>query len=81
MIQFLSGYNAYFSVNRATNIPWIPADRLLIESDAYDNDTEIQIIEDASNAIANILGIEHDAFIEQIYQNFQRVISYVRPIE
>lgn len=80
-------YNVYFSYSVPTDAKAIfrisntPTNRLLVESDAHDNDTEIQIIKDASTTIANILDIEHDAFIEQIYQNFQKVTSYVRPIE
>ncbi len=85
--QLAEKYNVYFSYstpNDARTIARIthtPTQRLLIESDAHDEQTEIQTIEDASNTIAKILGQDDDLFVEQIYQNFQRVISYVRPID
>ena len=80
-------YNIYFSYSMPedtkaiTRISNTPIARLLIESDAHDNDTEVQTIENTMDAISGILGMEHEAIVEQIYQNFQRVISYVRPIE
>ena len=85
--QLADQYNVYFSYSTpqdakaATRIAETPTSRLLTESDAYDNESEIESIELASNAIANIFGQEIDAITTQIYQNFQKVISYVRPID
>ena len=85
--QLANQYNVYFSYSvpkdaKATaRITETPVSRLLVESDAYDTNSEIETIELATNTIAHILGQEVDAVTEQIYQNFQKVISYVRPID
>ena len=85
--QLAEQYNVYFSYSvpqdskATTRITETPVSRLLVESDAYDNDGETEAIELATDAIAHILGQEIDAVTEQIYQNFQKVISYVRPID
>lgn len=85
--QLADKYNTYFSYHTPTDAKAIgritatPMTRLLAESDAYDNDTEIQVISDTFNVLAEILGQELDAVTEQIYQNFQKVISYARPID
>lgn len=85
--QLADKYNVYFSygapqdAKAESRILNTPQERLLVESDAFDNDTAIQKIEETTNTLATIFGQEPNEFSEQIYQNFQRVISYVRPID
>ena len=85
--QIADKYNTYFSYHTPTDAKAIgriiatPTTRLLAESDAHDNDTEVQIISDTVNILAGILGQEYDCINEQIFHNFQKVISYVRPID
>ena len=67
VIQFLSGYNAYFSVNRNTKIPLIPMDKLLIESDAPDGLP--------SPANLPFLYLQLGVNAEQINQNFKRFLD------
>lgn len=85
--QIADKYNVYFSYSAPqdakseSRILQTPHTRLLTESDAYDNDTAIQKIEDVTNAIATLTDQDTAECSEQIYQNFQKVISYVRPID
>lgn len=85
--QLANQYNLYFSYSvpqdakTTARIIETPISRLLVESDAYDTESEMESIEMATNAIANILGQEIDIITEHIYQNFQKVTSYVRPID
>ena len=67
VIKFLSDYNAYFSVNRATKIPLIPTDKLLIESDAPDGIP--------SPANLPFLYLQLGINAEQIHQNFQGFLN------
>lgn len=67
VIRFLSDFHAYFSVNHAAKIPLIPADRLLIESDAPDGLP--------SPANLPFLYLQLGVNTEQINQNFQRFLN------
>ena len=67
VVRFLSDYDAYFSVNRATKIPLIPADKLLIESDAPDGLP--------SPANLPFLYLQLGVQSAQIEQNFQRFLN------
>lgn len=86
--QIAEKYNMYFSYNlhditeKNTNIiRSTPPSRILTESDASDPTTQIQHICASVENISKILNFSQDETINQIYDNFQRMISYVRPIE
>lgn len=81
-------YNMYFSYNSAhtdgkfpERVAVTPTTRILIETDTFDSESEIEILQETSDIIASIRGCTPDEVVEQTYQNFQRVISYVRPID
>lgn len=88
-IQILADkYNMYFSYSNAhtdgkfsERVAATPSDRLLIETDTFDAESELEILRSASDTIASIRGCTTDEIVEQTYQNFQKVISYVRPID
>ena len=67
VIGFLADSNSYFSVHTGTKIPLIPADKLLIESDAPDGmDSPV-----ALPFLYQQLGVK----AEQIYDNFERLMN------
>ena len=81
-------YNMYFSYSGAHDdaksterITATPLERLLVESDAYDTQTAQDTIQQTLEKFSTILGPSPDEISKQIYQNFQKVISYVRPID
>lgn len=88
-IQMLADkYNMYFSYgapndnhNITTRISATPQNRILTESDTTDAITELSTLDAALNMIADIHQLDTEEMSEQIYQNIQRVISYVRPID
>ena len=80
-------YNMYFSYSvRADNetntarISKTPANRILAETDTFDAGDEIPDLDTVINMIAAAQQMDADEISEQIYQNIQRIISYVRPI-
>lgn len=87
-IQMLADkYNMYFSYaapneneNIIARISATPSDRILMETDTFDADTELNELNAAIDAIAFTRHADIDEMSEQIYQNIQRIISYVRPI-
>lgn len=86
-IEYLAThYNMYFSYseksgeNANVRISTTPMDRILTESDAFNSDEEIRALDEITHTIAYIHDIDITAASEQINQNLQRVISYVRPI-
>ncbi len=87
-IQMLADkYNMYFSYSGAhdddktiARIAATPMDRILVETDAFDPIDEMSGLDSVVNMIAGVYGRDTDEMAEQIYQNLQRVISYVRPI-
>ncbi len=81
-------YNMYFSYSvphddgkSIERIAATPLGRLLVESDAYDVQTAQGTVQQTLEKFSTILGLSPDEISEQIYQNFQKVISYVRPID
>lgn len=88
-IQMLADkYNMYFSYNNthtdgkfAERVAATPESRILIETDTFDAESEIEILQNTSDIIASVRGCNSDEIVEQAYQNFQRIISYVRPID
>lgn len=67
VIGFLADSNSYFSVHNSTKIPLIPADKLLIESDAPDGmDSPV-----ALPFLYQQLGVKW----EQIKTNFERLVN------
>lgn len=77
-------YNVYFSYSAdacAKTVRNTPIERILIESDAYDTKNEQENIITTTKNIANILDLTPDEIAKQTYENLQRIISYVRPIE
>ena len=67
MVGFLADSNSYFSVHNSTKIPLIPADKLLIESDAPDGmDSPV-----ALPFLYQQLGVK----AEQIEANFERLMN------
>jgi len=82
--QICHDYNVYFSYSldcEAERVRNTPVDRILVESDAFDADTQISRIVATTGNVANILNLTPDEVTKQTYENFQRMISYVRPIE
>lgn len=84
--QIAERYNIYFSYSATdekniARISATPARRILSESDSYDELTAIEKVKTILNTISTVYGQTEDETAEQIYQNFQRVTSYVRPIE
>ena len=67
VVRFLEKYKAYFSVHCATKIPLIPANKLLIESDAPDGLP--------SPANLPFLYIQLGIDVEQINQNFKDFLN------
>lgn len=82
-------YNMYFSYHTPAraSAKWVarisatPRDRLLTESDAFDTQSQIQILRATVQKLATILGDTPDELSAQIYTNFQRITSYVRTID
>jgi TatD DNase family protein len=86
--QIAEKYNVYFSYSPheitekfSDIVRNTPIKRILTESDAYDSETAFQNIVMITETIAQILDSNPDDICEQIYDNFQRMVSYVRPIE
>ncbi len=82
--QIADKYNVYFSYSMESTpdiIRATPITRILTESDTFDVQKQIQNIITAINNIAEITQSEPNEISEQIYENFQRMVSYVRPIE
>ncbi|MBO4480795.1 MAG: TatD family hydrolase [Alphaproteobacteria bacterium] len=86
--QIAERYNVYFSYSvphdnsqDITRISTTPPDRILVETDTFDLNDEIDKLDAAISAIALINQSDIDEMSEKIYQNIQRVISYVRSIE
>lgn len=86
--QTADKYNIYFSYsahNSTPNLPDIiratPNSRILTESDAFEPDCEMKPVIDSVKIISESLDISCNDTTEQIYENFQRMVSYVRPIE
>ena len=80
-------YNMYFSYatphdggKDTERISTTPTGRILTETDTFDSMTELDELDSIVHIIANLHGIDADEMSEQIYQNIQRIISYVRPI-
>ena len=80
-------YNMYFSYSvradnetNATRVSKTPANRILAETDTFDAGEEISDLDTIINMIAAAHNYDADEMSEQIYQNIQRIISYVRPI-
>ncbi len=80
-------YNMYFSYSVAhadgdmtARISATPMDRILAETDSFNPLDEISELDAIVNMIAGLGGRDVDEVAEQIYQNIQRIISYVRPI-
>lgn len=79
-------YNMYFSYSAAKNdkdtarIIATPQNRILVESDTFDSPDEISILDSALNNIAALRGCAPDEMSNQIYNNINGVLSYVRPI-
>lgn len=88
-IQMLADkYNMYFSYSAAhdddkaiARISATPQNRILVETDTFESIDEIPELDSAINVIAALYGRDTEEIAEQIYQNLQRVISYVRPID
>lgn len=82
--QIADKYNVYFSYSteiRPDIVLATPTKRILTESDAFDSETQIQNIITATENISGVLHTAPDEISEQTYENFQRMISYVRPVE
>ena len=86
-IEYLATrYNMYFSYSGQSNenansrIAATPMPRILTESDSFTPEEEIHTLDEIINIIAYTHGIDTNAASDQINQNFQRIISYVRPI-
>ena len=86
--QIAEKYNVYFSYNlhditekNTDIIRSTPFSRILTESDASDPTTQIQHICASIETISKILNFSQNETANQIYNNFQRMVSYVRPIE
>lgn len=87
-IQMLADkYNMYFSYSAAhaddktiARIVATPMDRILIETDTFNPVDEIPELDTINDMVAGVYGRDTDEMAEQIYQNIQRIISYVRPI-
>ena len=80
-------YNMYFAYSvradnetNATRISKTPTTRILAETDTFDAGDEIPDLDTIMNMVADTHGCNVDEMSEQIYQNIQRIISYVRPI-
>lgn len=86
ILQLAEKYNMYFSYsapnndNAATRIKQTPKNRILVESDAFDANPEVEILDSTIHAIAGLCGRDPDELSEQINDNFNGVLSYVRPI-
>lgn len=87
-IQMLADkYNMYFSYSAAhtddkviARIAATPPNRILVETDTFNPIDEIPELNAINNIVAGVYGRDTDEMAEQIYQNIQRIISYVRPI-
>lgn len=82
--QIADKYNVYFSYSTESApaiIRATPTTRILIESDTFDAENQIQNITTTTDHIAEITQFDPNEISEQIYENFQRMVSYVRPIE
>ena len=80
-------YNMYFSysvrADNNVNVPRVsktPMNRIMAETDTFDAGDEIPDLDTIINMIAAAHNCDADEMSEQIYQNIQRIISYVRPI-
>ncbi|MBQ6735897.1 MAG: TatD family hydrolase [Alphaproteobacteria bacterium] len=87
-IQMLADkYNIYFSYHAPreggadmARITATPKNRILVESDTANPIEEIEKLNAAIDPIAVAHQTDIEEMAEQIYQNLQRIISYVRPI-
>ena len=87
--KLTNDYNMSFSYHAAPQVGEkfsarvlaTPSDKLLIESDASDTATQIQILQETVQTLSDILGAAPDDICAQNYTNFQRITSYVRPID
>ena len=80
-------YNMYFSysvrADNNTSVPRVsktPINRIMAETDTFDAGDEIPDLDTVINMIAATHGRDVEEMSEQIYQNIQGIISYVRPI-
>lgn len=82
-------YNMFFSYHSAPDsgekfaarIVATPCDKLLVESDASDAEAQVQTLQETVQHIADILCVGPDEVCAQTNTNFQRITSYVRPID
>ena len=82
-------YNMFFSYHVTANatdglvarVLATPNDKLLIESDTFDTDDQIQVLNETTERLSEILCAAPDEICEQTNTNFQRITSYVRTID
>lgn len=82
-------YNMFFSYHASDNatdglvarVLATPNDKLLIESDTFDTDNQIQVLNETTERLSEILCAASDEICEQTNTNFQRITSYVRTID
>ena len=87
LIEMLANkYNMYFSYSvpntdtTRARVAATPKNRILVETDIFDASNQVSELDTAIRSIANLQKYDSDAMSEQIYQNFNGVISYVRSI-